>query len=227
MGKKGKNGKIENKSPIFGPEFKGLIDSIEKSGLLMVNLVGKSCVSCTPEDLEPMTEDIIMHEKLVDRTKELIIEKTHVTKSFASDYTNDENYFVIRALDEIEDQIELVARMFQIYSFKYPDDLRRDIIKLAKRVNQTINYTMTSVQLFYEDLAAVRAEIEKVEDSRREVRELELKVLKNLFDKIELHKDSPRLFMIKDLIHNLVNLADIMEEFSDDLEEIALKYLHP
>jgi uncharacterized protein Yka (UPF0111/DUF47 family) len=168
-----------------------------------------------------------MNEKLVDRTKEIIIEKLHVTKSFITDYSNDDNYFVIRRLDEIEDQIELVARMFQIYSFKYPDDLRVEIIKLAKLVNKTVEHTVKSVELFYEDLTSIRAEIEKVEDVRRDVRELELKILKNLFDKIELYKESPRLFMIKDLIHNLVILADIMEEFSDDLEEIALQYLNP
>ncbi|MFX0102885.1 MAG: DUF47 domain-containing protein [Candidatus Hodarchaeota archaeon] len=227
MGKKGSQEKKEGGTPFFGAEFKGLLDAIKKSGVLMVNLVGKSCVTSNPEDLEPIADDIIMNEKLVDRTKEIIIEKLHVSKSFTSDYSTADNYFVIRTLDEIEDQIELVARMFQIYSFKYPNDLRMEIIKLAKLVNKTIEVTLKSVDLFYNDLANARAEFEKVEDARREVRELGLKILKSLFDKIELIKESPRLFMIKDLIQNLVNLADIMEEFSDDLEEIALKYLHP
>ncbi|MHA1680548.1 MAG: DUF47 family protein [Promethearchaeota archaeon] len=217
---------MSGKENIFSTEFKGMLDTIDKSGFLLVDLLEKSCKPNFLNNIGPVIDDIIMHEKIVDRTKDLLIEHLYVSMKYSSKFTNEDNLFVIRRLDQVEDAIEAVARYFYVYSFEIPPPINENIITLVKKVNEVIQFIVSCVELFYASPSSLRDEKKRLEDARRESRELELGILAELFQHMALQLDTARLIMIKSLVENLTRIANIAEEFGDDIEAIALKYMY-
>ncbi|MFX0100382.1 MAG: DUF47 family protein [Candidatus Hodarchaeota archaeon] len=217
---------MSSEKEIYGPEFQGILDAIDKSGFLLVALIERSLQSSSQSEIDDLIEDIVMNEKIVDRAREMFVERLYVHKNYLSKFTADDNYFIVRFLDELEDQIEIVARTFAMYRFDFPQEIMTIISGLARKVNEVVQLTLSSVEIFYRDLSLVRQEIDKIEDTRREARELELKVLKVLFESIIKQLNPSLMLMIKSLIEDLTNIANLAEEFGDDLEVLVLKYLY-
>ena len=215
------------KENLYGVEFKGVLDTIVKSGDIMVDLITKACYGDVNDVIPGLVDKLIANEDLVDNSKEIFIEKIFIKKQYLSNYSKIDNHFIIRKLDHIADQIEVVARMFDIYTFQFPRNIPEKVVELSKKVNKVIKLTMRTVENFYSNLPLARRAINEVEDARVEAREVEFDVLKALFEIITLQLDSSRLFMIKSLVENLSKISDIAEEFCDDLDAIVLQYMYP
>lgn len=179
----------------------------------------------TEEDNEKIIEisnQIIKNEQRVDRLKEQFTENLFHKKRFLSSMQKIDNVTIIEWLDDTQDQLEIVARYFQIYNFKIPSDLEDDMIRYTKECMDVVSRFSEAVGKIYTSFKEAKIMSEQVQNERREARESQWKLLESLF---KLDADPKDLIMIKTLIRILIKAVDRAEGYSDGIRRMAIKYM--
>ncbi|MFX0101974.1 MAG: DUF47 family protein [Candidatus Hodarchaeota archaeon] len=218
MGKKTKEKKLQNE------EINQILDVMKNSAKDLRKLIDVVCNKNPADDYKAdgLIESVITAEKKVDRLKEDFIEKLFKKKGFLPTFQKMDNLRIVEKLDKIEDNMEVVARFFQIYDYNFPQEIKDSINLLGGEVTDVITALTETVFWLYKDFSKALEMTVKVQDERREAREKQWDLMEQLFTLDIRGKD---MFMINNMIRILMKVVDASEEFSDELNTLALKYL--
>ncbi|MHC1592323.1 MAG: DUF47 family protein, partial [Candidatus Helarchaeales archaeon] len=126
-------------------------------------------------------------------------------------------------IDKVLGLAEIAAQYLLIKpkSLKIEAQIGTDFKKLADNVVETVKALREALLLINTDFDAAREKAKLVEDTRREVRNLEWKILKTLLDKDQLKPDA---LLTKQIVELTAIVADKAESLSDFVDTLALKY---
>nr|MDO8083855.1 DUF47 family protein [Candidatus Sigynarchaeum springense] len=101
------------------PGLQEMLDALKKQSQLTEELVKQACDGSDKAAIrvKALVSDVIALEKKIDRLKEAFIETLYAEKGFLPNIQKNDYLFITENIDEIADEIEIVARQFQIYDY--------------------------------------------------------------------------------------------------------------
>jgi len=216
--------KKKNRSLVNSPEFNEILDVLQVQAKKIVELIQQACVPDSKAKLavDALVVDIITCEKRIDRLKEAFIEKLYLQKTFLPNMQKNDYLYVVENIDEIADEMEIVGRQFQIFDFSFPDELQNDYIGLAEAIANVVASLVDHVVFLFKDFKMSHPAWIHVQDERRNAREMHWTLQSKL---LSLDLDFKHLLMLRALVKILINVVDKAEDFSDNLNALAIKYL--
>lgn len=213
----------KDKKGTRGKALSEILDVLVKSSSDIEKLVDLACkgVTNTSVEMKNVINDMITEEKMIDRLKESFVENLYKKKGFLPTFQKVDYIKIIEKLDDISDEMEIVARFFQVYPYTFHEDLKGDMEKLGKEVADVVRKLVYTVQMLFDDFSKVQGASDAVQSERREAREAQWAAMEKLFS-LELHAKD--YLMINNLIRMLLKVADKAEEFSDEIDALAIKY---
>jgi predicted phosphate transport protein (TIGR00153 family) len=205
-------------------ELQDMVEALKLQSQKMEDLVRQACDGSAKAgtNVKALVSDVIGLEKKIDRLKETFIEKLYSQKGFLPNIQKNDYLFIVENLDEIADEIEIVARQFQIYDYIFPDSVKNDYIGLAGAVNYTVSSLADQVIYLFKDFKRAGTTWNKVQEERRNAREISWSLLREI---LVITIDHKHFIMLRALVKSLIAVADKAEDFSDSINALAVKYL--
>jgi len=175
---------------------------------------------CDSKPMEDAANNAIAFEKQGDRTHEKFIQ--YLFTGGAVHYSKADKLALSDKIDKVMDMAEIAARhlIFIPKSVKVKASCKDNLKKLADVVLNTVELVKKCVVLANEDFDKAKIAAQEVEDMRREARNLEWIVLKDLLSG-EL---DAKTLIVKEIIELFVMVADKAESLADFVDVIAIKY---
>jgi predicted phosphate transport protein (TIGR00153 family) len=208
----------------INPELQEMVDALKQQSKKMEELVQQACDGSDKAVIavKGLVSDVIALEKKIDRLKETFIEKLYTQKGFLPNIQKNDYLFITENIDEIADEIEIVARQFQIYDYTFPSSVKNDFFSLAIAVNNTVASLAEQVIYLFQDFKIAGSTWNKVQEERRVAREVSWSLLREI---LGLEVDHKHFLMLRALVKSLIAVADKAEDFSDSINALAVKYL--
>jgi predicted phosphate transport protein (TIGR00153 family) len=168
--------------------------------------------------LEEIKDEIIKLERDMDAKKEELIENVLAKHAYLPQHTQ-ERHKLIRLMDSVIDTSEHAVRVMWIgRKMKPPEDLE----DLAKLVWKCTDSLQDAVKYLYSDFEKCVEYTRKVDKIREEARDLQFKIIEELFteSKYEAHE----IHLFSEVSHWIVKVAVQAEDTGDFLRELAVKY---
>ncbi|OLS12189.1 MAG: hypothetical protein RBG13Loki_4191 [Promethearchaeota archaeon CR_4] len=172
------------------------------------------------DKMEALANVANMLEKECDRIKEALADKLLDERS-AFQFTKADRHKIVRKVDGVVNQADLVAHQLLLYHLQVPTPLVRPIKNLVKYAVDSVIDLRDAVNDLRQDFKKAIREATMVEDERREARNICWTLLKSLY---HTPTDPLTLILTRELILDVTWLADKAESFSDFIETLALKY---
>ncbi|MEX2683943.1 MAG: DUF47 domain-containing protein [Candidatus Sigynarchaeota archaeon] len=206
------------------PELQEMLDALKLQSQKTEELVRQACDGSEKAIIrvQALITDVIGLEKKIDRLKETFIQRLYTQKGFLPSIQKTDYLFITENIDEIADEIEIVARQFQIYDYSFPDQMKNDFISLAIAVNNTIASLVEQVVYLFKDFKIAGSTWNKVQEERRMAREVSWSLLREI---LGANVDHKKFLMLRALVKSLIAAADKAEDFSDSINALAVKYL--
>lgn len=181
----------------------------------------KECCEKSPDDgkIEDYAQKVVELEKKGDRINEEFYE--HLYKGGAVHFSKSDKILLSNGIDKILNFAEICAQYIiaRPKTMKVPGDLVKDIIAMSEGDVETVTVLKDCILEINKDFDSARKLAARVEDKRRDVRDLEWKVLKDLMQKL-----TPELLILKQIVEMLAMVADKAEALSDYIDIMAIKY---
>ena len=173
------------------------------------------------EKIREEANKVISLEKKGDRSHEKFIE--YLFKGGAVHFSKADKLVLSDKIDKILDIEELVARYLIIKpkALVVEKICASDIKKLSELVVECVKVLKECVLLVNKDLDEARESSRKVEDIRRDVRDLEWKILEDLLNSKTL---DAQMLLTKEVIVLYGIVADKAEALADYVDTLAVKY---
>nr|MDO8109537.1 DUF47 family protein [Candidatus Sigynarchaeota archaeon] len=201
-----------------------ILDLLKEQASKMEALVQQSCEGSAQGKIaaNSLVGEIIDYEKKIDRVKEVFTVNLYKQKGFLPSIQKNDYLFIVETIDEIADEMEIVARQFQIYEFNFPEALKTDFVGLAEAVTSTVETLVDEISFLFKDFKMTENAWIKVQDERRAAREQQWTLHAKILD---MESDFKALLMHRALVKVLISVADKAEDFSDSINALAIKYL--
>lgn len=178
----------------------------------------KEWVDGKTDVLEEIKDEIIKLERNMDAKKEELIENVLAKHAYLPQHTQ-ERHKLIRLMDSVIDTAEHAVRVMWIgRNMKPPEGIE----KLAKLVWKCTDLLQDAVKYLYSDFEKCVEYTRKVDKVREEARDLQFKILEELYTDSKYHPREVHLF--SEASHWIVKVAVQAEDTGDFLRELAVKY---
>jgi predicted phosphate transport protein (TIGR00153 family) len=168
--------------------------------------------------LEEIKDELIELERDMDAKKEELIEKVLAKHAYLPQQTQ-ERHKLIRLMDNVIDTAEHAVRIMWIGRKMKPP---KDIEKLGKKCWKCTDLLQDAVKYLYSDFERCVEYTRKVDNVREEARDLQFKILEDLFTESKYPAHEIQLFV--EVSHWTVKVAVQAEDTGDFLRELAVKY---
>ncbi len=175
---------------------------------------------CDSKDVTKDAEKVIELEKKGDRIHEKFSE--YLFSGGAVHFSKADKLVLSDKIDKILNVAEIAAQKLLVVpkTLKVKTSCQADVKSLAEIVVITAELLKQCINAVNVDFDQAIKLAEKVEDARRDARNLEWKILKLLLDgQIDVNT-----LLIKELIELLVMVADKAEALSDYVDFLAIRY---
>ncbi len=201
-----------------------MVDELRLQSQKIEELVKQACDGSDKAVIrvQALVSDVIALEKKIDRLKENFIKTLYTQKGFLPNIQKNDYLFITENIDKIADEIEIVARQFQIYDYTFPDTVKNDFISLAIAVNNTVASLTEQVIYLFKDFKRAGSTWIKVQEERRVAREVSWSLLREI---LEIDVGHKQFLMLRALVKSLIAVADKAEDFSDSINALAVKYI--
>jgi len=178
----------------------------------------KEWVDGKTDVLEEIKDEIIRVERNMDAKKEELIENVLAKHAYLPQHTQ-ERHKLIRLMDSVIDTAEHAVRVMWIGRNMKPPE---GIAKLAKLVWKCTDLLQDAVKYLYSDFEKCVEYTRKVDKVREEARDLQFKILEELYTDSKYKPQEVHLF--SEASHWIVKVAVQAEDTGDFLRELAVKY---
>lgn len=164
---------------------------------------------------------------VIKTSKEIKIKKTFETKLWKSKliFSKKDRLKVFSKINDMKNIGEFMAHKLLIYKVVFPDkEFKLQIRSIMKSLRLITIGLTEAIKLVGDDLTEARAKSEEVKKERRKMRNEEFDLLERLWN-YDMDYISRTFLYLKELIENIMMLADHIKDFAEYIQFLATKYL--
>ena len=164
---------------------------------------------------------------VIDTNTEVKIKKRFESKIFKSKlmFSKADRLKLFKKINDIKNIGEFMANKLLLYKVIFPDEeFKLHILSILKSLRKISNGLTNAVKLIGSDLSKAQNICEDVKEIRRKMRNEEFQVLKRLYN-YDMDYLSRTFIYLKELIEDIMMLADHIKNFTEDIQFLATKYL--
>jgi len=176
-------------------------------------------------------ENFVNFEKnlhyVIDTNTEVKIKKRFESKIFKSKlmFSKADRLKLFNKINDIKNIGEFLANKMLLYRVVFPDEeFKLQILNILKSLKVISNDLAAAVKLIGSDLSKAHDICEKIKDERRKMRKEEWQLLNRLYN-YDMDYLSRTFIYLKELIEDVMMLADHIKNFSENIQFLATKYL--
>ncbi|MFW9822797.1 MAG: hypothetical protein ACFFE4_07680 [Candidatus Thorarchaeota archaeon] len=164
---------------------------------------------------------------VIDTNTEVKIKKQFEFKIFKSKlmFSKTDRLKLFNKINEIKNIGEFIANKLLLYRAVFPDQQFklqiRSILKSLKKISIDLS---KAVKLVGADLSKARDVCEEIKEERRKMREEEWELINRLYN-YDMDYLSRTFIYLKELIEDIMMLADHIKNFAESIQFLATKYL--
>ncbi|MBY8989335.1 MAG: DUF47 family protein [Candidatus Lokiarchaeota archaeon] len=164
---------------------------------------------------------------VIDTDAEVRIKKKFESKIFKSKlmFSKADRLKLFTRINEIKNIGEFIANKMLLYRVVFPDEnFKSQIQDVLKSLKSISNNLSTAVKSIGSDLSKAHDICEEVKDERRRMREKEWQLLNRLYN-YDMDYLSRTFIYLKELVEDIMMLADHIKTFAESIQFLATKYL--
>lgn len=164
---------------------------------------------------------------VIDTDSEVKIKKKFESRIFKSKlmFSKKDRLKVFNKINDIKNIGEFMANKLMLYKVVFPDEeFKSQIQGILKSLKLISNKVSDAVKLIGTDLGKAYDICEEVKEERRKMRTEEFQILNRLFN-YDMDYLSRTFLYLKELIENIMMLADHLKNFAEYIQFLATKYL--
>ncbi|MFX1570706.1 MAG: DUF47 family protein [Promethearchaeota archaeon] len=176
------------------------------------------------EDFKKFKENM---NYVIETNTEVLIKKKFESKIFKSKlmFSKADRLKLFNKMNEIKNIGEFLANKMLLYKAVFPDEVfKAQILSILKSLKNISNNLSDAVKSIGTDLGKSRDICEDIKDERRKMRSEEWKLLNRLYN-YDMDYLSRTFIYLKELIEDIMMLADHIKNFSESIQFLATKYL--
>ncbi len=171
---------------------------------------------------------VLSLQEVIQTAKEEEIKKTfesRLFKSKKSSFTKADRLKLFSKINEIKDIGEFVAHRLLLYKVIFPDEEFKNGITLINNSLKDLSNKITSAVKFVStDLEKAYEICESIKEERRKMRKIEWNLLDRLWN-YDMDYLSRTYLYLKELIEDIMMMADHIKNFSEYIQFLSTKYL--
>ncbi|MFX1280281.1 MAG: DUF47 family protein [Promethearchaeota archaeon] len=164
---------------------------------------------------------------VIDTNTEVKIKKIFESKIFKSKlmFSKADRLKLFNKINDIKNIGEFLANKMLLYRVVFPDEeFKLQIKSILKSLRSISSKISEAVKLIGSDLGKAHDICEKIKDERREMRKEQWQLLNKLYN-YDMDYLSRTFLYLKELIEDIMMLADHIKNFSEYIQFLATKYL--
>ena len=164
---------------------------------------------------------------VIDTNTEVRIKKRFESKIFKSKlmFSKADRLKLFAKINEIKNIGEFIANKLLLYRAVFPDKkFKLQIRSVLKSLKVISNNLSDAVKLIGSDLSKAHDICEEIKEVRRKMRKEEWQILNRLYN-YDMDYLSRTFIYLKELIEDIMTLADHIKKFSESIQFLATKYL--
>jgi len=164
---------------------------------------------------------------VIDSHEEVRIKKRFETKIFKSKlmFSKSDRLKLFTKINDIKNIGEFIANKLLLYKAVFPDEkFKLQIRSVLKSLKLISNELSDAVKLIGSDLSKAHDKCEDIKDERRKMRKEEWKIINRLYN-YDMDYLSRTFIYLKELIEDIMMLADHIKTFAESIQFLATKYL--
>lgn len=164
---------------------------------------------------------------VIDTNSEVKIKKRFESKIFKSKlmFSKADRLKLFNQINGIKNIGEFIANKMLLYRAVFPDEsFKLQIQKILKSLKIISNDISDAVKSIGSDLSKAHDICERVKDERRKMRKEEWQLLNRLYN-YDMDYLSRTFMYLKELVEDIMMLADHIKNFSEYIQFLATKYL--
>ncbi|MHA2326417.1 MAG: hypothetical protein ACXACB_13510, partial [Promethearchaeota archaeon] len=164
---------------------------------------------------------------VIDTNTEVRIKKRFESKIFKSKlmFSKADRLKLFAKINEIKNIGEFIANKLLLYRAVFPDEkFKIRIQSVLKSLKIISNELSDAVKLIGADLSKAHDICENVKEERRKMRKEEWQLLNRLYN-YDMDYLSRTFIYLKELIEDIMMLADHIKNFAESIQFLATKYL--
>jgi uncharacterized protein Yka (UPF0111/DUF47 family) len=176
------------------------------------------------ENFEKFTNNL---NYVIDKNTEVNIKKRFESKIFKSKlmFSKADRLKLFNRINDIKNIGEFIANKMLLYKAVFPDEkFKLQISSVLKSLKLISNNVSEAVKSIGSDLSKSYDICEKIKDERRKMRKEEWQLLRRLYN-YEMDYLSRTFMYLKELIEDIMMLADHIKNLSEYIQFLATKYL--
>jgi uncharacterized protein Yka (UPF0111/DUF47 family) len=165
---------------------------------------------------------------VIQTSTEVQIKKTFEAKLFKSkksSFTKADRLKTFSKINDIKNIGEFLANRMLLYKVVFPDEkFKLQIRSITKSLKVISNSLVEAVKLISSDLLKAHNICEDIKEERRKMRKEEWQLLKRLWN-YDMDYLSRTFLYLKQLIEDIMMLADHIKNFAEHIQFLSTKYL--
>ncbi|MCK4284858.1 MAG: hypothetical protein KAX18_01595 [Candidatus Lokiarchaeota archaeon] len=164
---------------------------------------------------------------VIDSHEEVRIKKRFESKIFKSKlmFSKSDRLKLFTKINDIKNIGEFIANKLLLYRAVFPDEkFKLQIRSVLKSLKLISNELSDAVKLIGSDLSEAHDKCEEIKDERRKMRKEEWQILNRLYN-YDMDYLSRTFIYLKELIEDIMMLADLVKTFAESIQFLATKYL--
>lgn len=164
---------------------------------------------------------------VIKTNTEVAIKKKFESKIFKSKlmFSKADRLKLFNKINDIKNIGEFLANKLLLYKVVFPDEeFKLQIQNILKSLRIISNYLSDAVKLIGSDLSKAYNICEDIKEERRKMRKAEWRLLNKLYN-YDMDYLSRTFLYLKELIEDIMMLADHMKNFSEYIQFLSTKYL--
>jgi len=184
------------------------------------------------EGIEYLIEENYEHFKknmtfVIETTTEVQVKKVFESKIFTSKlmFSKADRLKLFNKINDIKNIAEYMANRMLVYRIIFPDnEFKLRVSRILESLKFISNDLATSVNLVGTDLKKAHDICEEIKEERRKMRKLEFQLIQRLYH-YDMDYLSRTFLYLKDMVGDIMMLADHIKNFSEYIQFLAVKYL--
>ena len=164
---------------------------------------------------------------VIKSDSEVRIKKKFESKIFKSKlmFSKADRLKLFAKINEIKNIGEFIANKLLLYKAVFPDEkFKLQIRTVLKSLKVISNELSNAVKLIGSDLSRAHDICEEIKEERRKMRKEEWQLLDRLYN-YEMDYLSRTFIYLKELVEDIMTLADHIKKFAESIQFLATKYL--
>lgn len=196
------------------------VDNINEQNLILI----EGIEFLADEKFDKFTQNL---KYVIETNTEVRIKKTFESKIFKSKliFSKADRLKLFNKINDIKNIGEYLANRLLLYKVVFPDnEFKLQIVSIMKSLRIISNDLAEAIKNIGTDLSKAHDICEDIKEERRKMRDEEWKLLNRLYN-YDMDYLSRTFLYLKNLIEDIMMLADHMKNFSEYIQFLAIKYL--